>query len=258
MSRTWQICRILVWTGTLEILRRKDIYVVLILSALMIAGAWAFSFFGVRGLEVFLKDVTWTVVGVLSTVLAVMISGRQLPEEIQRRTIYPLMARPITRGQLLLGKWLTAFATSWTCFMMLAFVGSGMLFLFGMPVQPIWSQYLILKSFGLAWLCAMTIALSVYVTPSANITLCLILAFGSGLFNRMFLMLHAQEGLVSPILNILYGLFPHYDFFDLSKKVTYDWALIPWWVVGVLACYALLSSWLWLFVGWLRFRKQVI
>lgn len=71
-------------------------------------------------------------------------------------------------------------------------------------------------------------------------------------------MLHAQEGLAAPLLNILYGLFPHYDFFDLSKKVTYDWALIPWWVVGVLACYALLSSGLWLFAGWLRFRKQVI
>jgi ABC-type transport system involved in multi-copper enzyme maturation permease subunit len=258
MSRTWQICRILIWTGTLETLRRKDLYVVLILSALMIAGAWSFSFFGVRGLEIFLKDVMLTVIGLLSTILAVLISGRQLPEEMQRRTIYPLMARPISRRQLLLGKWMTAVSVSWICFMTLALVGFTLLLLFGIRLEPIFGQYLILKSFGLAWLCAMTVALSVYVTPSANVTLCLILAFGSGLFNRMLLMLHAEEGLASPLLNILYGFFPHYDFFDLGKKVTYDWALIPWWVIGLLAVYALLSGAFWLFIGWIRFRKQVI
>lgn len=254
----WQVCRAFLVTGALETIRRKDLYVVLILTALIIAGGYAFSFFGVRGLEIFLKDVAFTAVGVMSTILAVMISSRQLPEEIQRRTIYPLMARPITRGQLLLGKWATAFSVSAFCFLLLALVSYGMLTLFGIPLYPIFGQYLLLKIVGLGWLCAMVIGLSVYVTPSANVTLCLILAFGSGLFNRMFLMWHAQEGISSGWLNLLYGLFPHYDFFDLSKKVTYEWDLLPWWVLGALTAYALLSGSLWLVAGWLRFRKHVL
>ena len=95
--RTFKIANALIVASLLEALRRKDIYVVLILTVLMTAGAWMFGFFGVRGLEVFIRDVTFSAIGIFSTVLAVMLAARQIPEEVQRRTIYPLLARPISR-----------------------------------------------------------------------------------------------------------------------------------------------------------------
>ncbi len=257
-TRTVQITKALITAGTLETLRRKDIYVVLILAVLMVLGASTFRFFGVRGLEIFIKDIAFTALGVLTTILTVMIAGRQLPEEMSRRTIYPLLARPITRGQLLFGKWATAFATAGLSFVILAFTMVLVLAGLGILLKPIFVQYLLLKLLGIGWLCAMVVALSVYLTPSANITLSLILAFGSGLFNRLLLMAHWESGLDALWLNLLYGILPHYDFFDMGKKVVYDWAMVPWWVVGAMALYAFVSGAIWLLIGWLKFRKQVI
>ncbi|MDW8052772.1 MAG: ABC transporter permease [Armatimonadota bacterium] len=258
MTRTWQITRALMTAGLLETVRRKDLYVVLILTVLLTLGASAFRVFGVQGLEIFVKDVAFTAIGVMTTVLTVLIAARQIPEEMQRRTIYPLMARPITRGQLLIGKWATAFMTAGLCFLLLALIALGLLLTLGICVKPIFAQYVLLKLLGVGWLCAMVVALSLYLTPPANVTLSLILAFGSGVFNRLLLMAHWEHDLSALWLNLLYGVLPHYDYFDMSKKVVFDWDLAPWSVIGAMAGYALLSGAAWLFVGWLKFRKQTI
>jgi hypothetical protein len=128
----------------------------------------------------------------------------------------------------------------------------------GIGVKPIFVQYVLLKLLGIGWLCAMVIALSLYMTPAANVTLSLILAFGSGLFGRLLLMAHWEHDLSALWLNLLYGVLPHYDYFDMSKKVVFDWDLAPWWVLGAMAGYALLNGGAWLLIGWLRFRKQTI
>lgn len=258
MTRTFQITRALMTAGLLETIRRKDLYVVLILTVLLVLGASAFRVFGVQGLEIFVKDVAFTAIGVMTTILTVLIAARQIPEEMQRRTIYPLMARPITRGQLLLGKWATAYFTASLCFLLLTLATLGLLIALGVPVKPIFMQYVLLKLIGIGWLCAMVVALSLYLTPAANVTLTLILAFGSGVFNRLLLMAHWEHGLNALWLNLLYGALPHYDYFDMSKKVVFDWDLAPWWVLGALAGYALLSGAAWLLIGWLKFRKQTI
>ncbi|MFN7017450.1 MAG: ABC transporter permease [Fimbriimonadales bacterium] len=258
MIRTLHITRVLMTAGLLETIRRKDLYVVMILTVLLVLGASAFRVFGVQGLEIFVKDVAFTAIGVMTTILTVLIAARQLPEEMQRRTIYPLMARPITRGQLLVGKWATAFCTAGLCFIILALVTLGLLASLGIPVKPIAAQYVLLKIMGIGWLCAMVVALSLYMTPAANVTLSLILAFGSGVFNRLLLMAHWEHDLNALWLNLFYGILPHYDYFDMSKKVVFDWDLAPWWVLGAMGGYALISGSLWLLIGWLRFRKQTI
>ncbi len=258
MMATLRTCRALAVAGMLETFRRKDVYVVLVLMGLMIAGAAAFGFFGVRGLEVFLRDVTFTVIGLFSTVLAVIVAARQIPEEVQRRTLYPLMARPISRWQLLLGKWVAASLTAILAFLLLAAAARILLACFGVAVETIFWQYLLLKSLGLVWLCALTVALSVLMTHGAAVVLSLILALGSGAFTRIALLYHVETGVWNAFANVLYGLLPHYDFFDLGRKVTYGWDPVPGWVLGYLASYALLGSLVWLGIGWLRFRRAAL
>src|SRR5689334_4318119 len=102
----------LAYASVLESIRRKDLYVAGILSLLMIITASTMGTFGVQGLEVFLTDAALTVVNLVSMLLAILFAARQLPEEISRRTVYPLLARPISRGDLIIGKWLGAFLLS--------------------------------------------------------------------------------------------------------------------------------------------------
>ena len=256
-TSTWRVCRALLVAGLLETIRRRDVYVVLVLTALMVIGAYSFTFFGVSGLEIFVKDMAFTAVGLFSTILAVTIAARQVPEELQRRTIYPLLARPVTRWQLLLGKWLGAWATSSLCFLLLCATALALLLVLKLPVGAIFWQYVLLKIVSLAWLTGFTIFLSLYLSPGAAVTLGLLLSLGSGALTRGFLMAYTGSSL-DIIANVFYGLMPQYTLFDLTSKVVYGWKPISLAVIGALIVYGLVMGAFWLGVGWLRFRKQTL
>jgi ABC-type transport system involved in multi-copper enzyme maturation permease subunit len=259
MTDTKKVCRALIRSGLLETLRRRELYVLLVLMALLVLGAYSFTFFGVSGLDIFVKDMAFTAVGLFSTILGVAIATRQLPEELSRRTIYPLLARPISRGQLLLGKFLSAWVMSLLSFLIMAAVAIFLLLVLRLPLKPILFQYLFLKAVALLWLCGFCICLSVSVSPSAAFVVGLLLTIGSGAFTRTFLLTFGSGNpAVNWLVAVLYGFLPHYALFDSTSKLVYGWDLMPWWVVGALTLYGVVMSAFWLWIAWLRFRRQAL
>jgi ABC-type transport system involved in multi-copper enzyme maturation permease subunit len=243
----------------LESIRRKDMYVALILAVLMIGAASMVGTFGVSGLEMFLKDVTLTVINLLSTLLAVLFAARQIPEEVSRRTVYPLLARPIGRGDLVFGKFLGAFALSVMGLLLFSAVGIGALWAFHLPVGAIFLQYLLLRVFALGLICALTIALSLVMTPGATVTMALLLAVGSATFSQAVMLLDGTAGVAGrAILRGSYYVLPHLDLFDLSRKVSYGWKPVAPWAVGALFLYGLIYTVIFLGLGTWRFRRQAL
>lgn len=243
----------------LESIRRKDIYVAAILCGLLFITATTIGSFGVKGLEIFYKDVALTVIGLLSTVLAVLLSARQVAEEVSRRTVYPLLARPISRFDLLFGKFLGAYALSVFTLLLLAGVCALCLSLYNIPLGSVFLQYLLLRAFALAVLCAMTLMLSLFLTPEATVTLSLLLAVGSATFaGAVKLMYPASVGAQQKLLAATYFVIPQLNLFDLGKKVSYGWSPVPVWVIGSLLTYAAIYSALFLFIGTLRFKRQAL
>lgn len=243
----------------LESIRRKDIWVVAILGFLVIISAGALGFFGFSGLEIFAKDLGLTVLGMFSTAVAILTSSRLLPEEIRNRTLYPLLARPITRFDFLVGKWLGATLVCWLAFLILCGTTALALGIFGVPFELILIQYMICKMMGLALLCAVTLMLSAFMTPTAAATLSLILAFGSSMMVRALVIAEAGTPSLAPFLKVLNALLPQYGLFDLSgRAVNVQWTLAPTWVVGALAAYMAVYSLASIVLGWSKFRKQAI
>lgn len=243
----------------LEAIRRKDLYVALILAVLMIGAAATMGTFGTNGLEMFLKDVTLTVINLLSVLLAVLFAARQIPEEISRRTVYPLLARPISRGDLIFGKFLGAFALSILGLCLFSAVGVGALAFYGLHVGAIFAQYFLLRLFSLALVVAITLSLSLVMTPGATVTISLLLAVGSATFSQAVLLLDGTAGATArAFLRGSYYVLPHLDLFDLSKKVSYGWNPIPAGIILTLFVYAAVYSALFLALGALRFRKQAL
>ena len=242
----------------LESVRRKDLWVVAILGFLIIAAAGTLGFFGFGGLESFAKDLAVSVLGIFSAIVAVLTSCRVLPEEIKNRTLYPLLARPITRFDLLMGKFCGAVAVTWIGFLLLASSAALALFMFHVAFEPVMAQYLILKMMGLALLCAVSMAFSAYMTPSAAATMAFIFAFGSGLIVRALVMA-GQASHSKELFAMFNALVPQFGLFDLGGRVAnVGWPPVGLWVVGVLAGYAVLYSGAMLTAGWLRFRKQAV
>jgi ABC-type transport system involved in multi-copper enzyme maturation permease subunit len=259
IKRKLIIWKALAYASILESVRRKDIYVAVILCVLLFGAATTIGSFGVQGLEIFFKDVALTIIGLLSTVIAILFSARQIAEEVSRRTVYPLLARPISRGDLLIGKFLGAYALSVFAMLLFAGVCALCLALYKIPLGLIFLQYLLLRTFALGVLCALTIMLSLFMTPQATTTIALLIAVGSSTFASTIKLLYpGTEGAKQNLLAAVYYIVPQLNLFDMSKKVSYGWSAAPAWSIGFLFVYAAAYCALFLFIGTLRFKRQAL
>jgi ABC-type transport system involved in multi-copper enzyme maturation permease subunit len=210
-------------------------------------------------LEIFLKDVCLTVINLFSVVLAVLFAARQIPEEVSRRTVYPLLARPISRFDLLFGKFLGAYAMSVLGLVVFTVVGLGALYAFDIHVGVIFLQFLLLRLFVLGLICALTLFFSLFMTPSATVTMSLLSTVGATTFSNAIVLVDGDSvGIGRWLLRLSYYVFPHFDLFDLSKKVSNSWDPIPGWVVVSLAFYTLLYLAVIFWGGTRRFERQAL
>jgi ABC-type transport system involved in multi-copper enzyme maturation permease subunit len=244
----------------LESIRRKDLWVIAILGFVIMLAAGLLGFFGTNGLEAFVKDLAVTVLGLFSTIVAVLTASRMLPEEIKQRTLYPLLARPISRLDLLLGKLFGAILVTWISFLMLAALTGLALATFHVGFETLMLQYLIAKMLGLALLCAVTMTLSIYMTPSGAATMSFVFAFGSSMIVRALVM--GYEGsppAMQGFFKLLNAALPQYGLFDLGGRAANSgWAPVPLWVFGALLAYLAVYGSAMVSVSWMKFRKQAI
>lgn len=255
-----QIWKTLARTVLLESARRKDIWVIVILGFLMICSASLLGVFGFQGLQSFVKDLTVNVLGLLSTIVAVVTACRVLPEEEKNRTLYPLLARPISRFDLIMGKWLGAVLVSWVAFLSLSVVSCFGLLIFHVPLELLMLQYVIAKLMGLALICAVGLCLSVYMTPAAATTLAFVLSFGTTMITRaMTMAASTSPGGNKTGYQLITAALPQFSLFDFGSRVANTgWGLVPLWVFGVLAGYLAIYSSAMLYLSWAKFRRKAI
>lgn len=243
----------------LEALRRKDLYVLLILSLVIVGGAGCIRFFGIEGLQRFLKDVTLLVTNVCLTVIVVTATARQFPRELEMRTLYPLLAKPLTRLEFIVGKFVGCWAMgAFTLFLFsLEFLLA--LRIFGGGTGWIFAQAVYLRLLYVAVVVAMTLLLSLFLTHGANVTLSLLLCMGASLFSRSINLIHAELGwLGQKVVLGLYYLVPHVDLFDMSKKVVHDWEPIAAPYMVLLTVYAIVYVVLLLGGAQIRFARRTL
>jgi len=244
----------------LESVRRKDLWVVAILGFLILLASGALGFFGVEGLQSFAKDLAASVLSLFSAVVAVLTSCRLLPEEIKQRTLYPLLARPISRLDLLIGKLLGAVIVTWIAFLLLCILTAVALTTFHVTFEPIMAQYVVAKMMGLVVLCAISLAFSTYMTPQAAATLSLILAFGSGVIVRGLVMAYASSGAgIQWVFKLVAASLPQLGVFDLGgRAANLSWSPVSTSVMLQLLAYMAMYSAAMVSLSWVKFRRQAV
>ncbi|MBS1704275.1 MAG: ABC transporter permease [Armatimonadetes bacterium] len=244
----------------LESIRRKDLWVVAILGFLILLSASVLGFFGFQGLEAFVKDLAGSVVGLFSTIIAILTASRLVPEEIKNRTLYPLISRPINRFELLAGKLWGAIVVTWIAFLVLCGLTALALTFFHVHFEVIMLQYIFCKMLGLAVVCSISLLLSLLMTIQAAVTFSFIVAFGTSMITRAMTMGYdSASPLVQSIFRVLNAILPQYDLFDLgSRAANSGWGTVPLWVIGALAAYAVVYISATLALSWAKFRRQAI
>jgi hypothetical protein len=152
----------------LQVLRRNEIWVVAILLGLYALGALVLRIVGIESAQTarFITGLGLQLGSVLTSLLVIVMAGRLLPLEVELRTIYPVLAKPVTRAQILLGKalptWLSGVAA------LLLFSIATLAITPHLPYQHPWAlaQALILKSAALVVLTVLVLWFSLWL-PAA-------------------------------------------------------------------------------------------
>lgn len=244
----------------LESVRRKDLWVLAIIGGLFLLSARTIGLLGSKGIEVFLKDLAVTVVGLFSTVLSILTTVRLVPEEIKQRTLYPMLCRPLSRLDFLLGKWLGAWLVSIVGLLALSACSAIALLSFGVTLEPVIFQYLFLKAIGLGLLCAVSLSASIYMTPQAAATVALLFAFGGNMISRAMTMMYANSSAAGKgLMQALNFALPQYSLFDTGSRVAnLHWPPVGITVVLTLIAYGFVYSTIFLALGQRKFGRQAL
>src|SRR6185436_14380592 len=169
-----------------ELYRRKDFYVLFAMTAVITLSMGSLRFFNDDKIVRYVKEICLLLIWVSALVVAVGTAARQIPAERENRTIFPLLAKPVTRAQVILGKFLG-------CWMACGLALIVFYLFFGVVSGSREHQWPLLQYFQALWLhwlmLAMVVALVLvgsllFSAPSVNATIAIIVVIGILLLGR--------------------------------------------------------------------------
>lgn len=220
----------LIRLSLLDLYRRKDLFVLLVLSLVLLAPLAMIQPFGVTGASRYMNEVAMLLIWIFSIVITLGVTSRLFPPEFESRTIYPLLAKPIGRGTLLFGKYLGALTTSLSALLFFYLLYGMMIGLRqGEWFPPIFMQAFLLHVGFIVLLAALGLFGSLLVTPSANMTLCGIIVGGMLFYGqRLPALVEVTPVPVKWFVWLGYAIGPHFEFFDMRQRLIHSWSMVRW------------------------------
>lgn len=246
----------------LEALRRKEIYMIVLMGCLLLAGLGQVRFFGLESLSKFYRETALHLMSWTTAFTVIVLASRQLPREFETRTIYPLLARPLHRGTFIMGKLLGVWGAGAFCyglFLVIYVVGS---LAMGAPLYAmLLFQHSLLQLEMFLVLASVCFLLSILVNLDAAITFGSIFYISSSTLANLFNMMYdSASAPLRLLIRVLTWLLPQFMLFDLSEKNVHGevWGPVPLWVIGQLTLYTCLFSGVYLLITLLLFRRRAL
>jgi ABC-type transport system involved in multi-copper enzyme maturation permease subunit len=245
-----------------ELYRRKDFYVLFILTIVICLVMASVNIFNDNQIVRYLKELCLLLIWVSSLVIAITTTARQIPAEREQRTLLPLLAKPLSRTQLIFGKFLgcwLACGLVLVCFY--AFFGA-----LAASREHAWPLLNYLQAAFLHWLMlGVVVALSllgslVFAAPSSNSTICFVIVMAILCVGRYLDLVALSQA--EPGRSIIYGIYfasPHLEVpFEMRNLIVHDWPLIDWKFIGLDALYLLAYTAAFLVAACLVFRRKSV
>jgi len=244
-----------------ELYRRKDFYVLFVLTALITLILGSVNLFNDEQIVRYLKEICLLLIWLSSLVIAITTTARQIPAERESRTIFPLLAKPVSRAELIGGKFMGCWLACGAALLVFYFfygviVGSREHALALVPfLQAMW----------LHWMClGIVVALAllgsvVFTAPSSASTICFIvvvgLLFAGQHLNQIAVNIGGARG---TIVYALYYIVPHLEFFDIRKTIIHNHDPINGFAVAGATLYGIVYASTLLSVAWGLFRRKAL
>ncbi len=226
-----------------ESVRERVLYNLVVFAFLLIAAAILFGIISVGVKEIILINLGLAAISVFGLLIAIFIGIGLVSKEIERRTIYNILSKPVTRSEFILGKYLgllltlvvnTAIMTAG--FYLALFYEKRTLALSDLHVLG--AVYFILLQ--LAIVVGIALFFSSISTPilSAVFTFCFYV-IGNFLGDIRWFGREAQNPFLERATALLYYLLPNFSDFNVLTRVSHGEKIPGYLIVGN-TCYALL------------------
>lgn len=252
--------RLIAQTIIIEAIRRREIYAVVVLACLLIAGTGSLRFFDIPGQSKFHSEIALMIMGLAAAVTVTVLAARQLPREFTQRTIHTLLAKPVHRAQFLIGKFLGVLGAGVFCYGIFALIFViGSAWMGRPPHMGLFLQHLWLQTGAMAILIALAFTLSLLADMDTAVTITLLIYLLSRVMSSTVTMIYEYVGGFGQfILKILNYIIPQMHLLSLSSKVVNDdiWDPIPLGAMIALTAYAAAFTVVFLTIAWLLFRRR--
>ena len=242
-----------------ELYRRKDFYVLFVLTAVLTLLMGAVNFFNDDKIVRYLKDICLLLIWIAALVIAIGTAARQIPAERENRTIFPLLAKPVSRAQVIAGKFLG-------CWLACGIALAVFYLFFGIVSgtrEHYWPLLQFLQGFWLHWVMLGVVVSLVLLgsvalsAPSSNATISFVIVLGILLVGRHLNQVAVQQP--EPLRTVAYAIYfliPHLEWYDVREMIVYDQGGLAWLDCGLATVYGAVYAALLLFATWLVFRRK--
>lgn len=240
-----------------EAIRNKILYSVMFFAALLTSIAAAFGSVSIGDSMKFMKDFSLFSLSLFGVVTTLILGVNLLNNELQKRTIFNLLSKPVARSQFVIGKYLGLLTTLAA---MLVFMASGLLALlwvmegsFATKLLPVMGAMLL----EIAVLLAVAIFFSSMVVTPSLAGLFTAATFIAGRSASWLIFFQNEE--FSPTLRLvthaLYAVLPHLDQFYLADRIVAGQQIAPMYYFN-LTLYAVAYIGLLLLLSVIIFRRR--
>ena len=272
MRATWLVAK----ATFHEAWRRRFLNAILIFAILIIGSSWSLAYLQPGAELKMLIDIGLGSIRFFGMLIAIFLGVRLITDEIEKRTIHTLLAKPVTRGQFVIGKFLGG---CMTVFSNIALMGIAFYIVFAIkapqfrnlspeegPVYQMEFMYAnIAKAIGL---CFLEMAVLVGIAVIASTILSWIMAaifsfflYFTGQMADFFRELGSPDrggGTLSQIVfSVLYRILPHFEIFDMRESILKD-NYVPWDLLAKVGAQAIVYIVILLLIGYLVFNRKEV
>ncbi len=203
-----------------ESLRKKTLYILLVVALIVIGASKAFSFLTAEEELKMIKDVSFSSIEFFGALIAIFMSLTAISGEIEKRTIYTLFSKPITRQNFFMGKFIGIVLILLLNFFLMSLFFIGLLIFKKSPPDIQVAKTLLLIFIELILIGAITLTVATFASDAFNIIFSFFLyivghliSYGNQLVDR------TENFVLKGLGKILFTIIPNYENFNIRDKV---------------------------------------
>ena len=239
-----------------EGIRNKIFYNILFFGLLIICSSIVFNKMTVGDETKIIKDLGLSCISLFGLLTILLLGTNHIYQEFEERIIYSVLAKPISRGDYLLGKY----------FGILFIIVIEIVAMFILTVVLLVAirgivYWILLKGLytiflELALLCAIAILFSSFMRPQLSIiTILAVYIIGHSTSELRIVMAGKGSYCGTKMFEVVYYLFPNFDNFDITPQVVHNLQLVPFHLTLV-SLYAVFYTTLVLIIATQIFKRK--